>query len=146
MTWYHRFVSVLDRVVLIRVSLLQSYVVPYGRVGSLLWTDYPSKESSWNVMAHGDAREGKWRGNWWMEWVASTLHTTSEHGVPSVTTTDVHTLAASSRLNWRPRRFKWTRPFRQKTKSGFCVCAITFQMQSTTKYVKHQWVKSMLGT
>jgi hypothetical protein len=21
-------------------------------------------ESSWNVMAHGDAREGKWRGNW----------------------------------------------------------------------------------
>jgi hypothetical protein len=30
------------------------------------------------------------------------------------------------------RRFKWTRPFRQKTKSGFCACAITFQTQSTT--------------
>ena len=30
-------------------------------------------ESSWNVMAHGDAREGKRRGNWRMEWVASTL-------------------------------------------------------------------------
>jgi len=30
--------------------------------------------SSWNVMAHGDARVGKWRGNWRMEWVASTLH------------------------------------------------------------------------
>jgi len=26
-----------------------------------------------NVVAHGDAREGKWRGNWRMEWVASTL-------------------------------------------------------------------------
>jgi len=26
-----------------------------------------------------------------------------------------------------PHRFKWTRPFRRKTKSGFCVCAITFQ-------------------
>jgi len=38
-------------------------------------------DSSWNVMAHGDARERKWRGNWRMEWVASTLHTTSEHGV-----------------------------------------------------------------
>jgi hypothetical protein len=38
-------------------------------------------ESSWNVMAHGDARDGKWRGNWRMEWVASTLHTTSEYGV-----------------------------------------------------------------
>ena len=24
-------------------------------------------------MSHGDAREGKWRGNWRMEWVASTL-------------------------------------------------------------------------
>jgi len=34
--------------------------------------------SSWNVMAHGNAREGKWRGNWRMEWVANTLHTTSD--------------------------------------------------------------------
>jgi hypothetical protein len=82
-------------------------------------------------MAHGDAREGKWKGNWRIEWVASTLHTTSEHGASSVTTADAHTSAASSRLNWRPRRFKWTRPFRRKTKSGFCACAITFQMQST---------------
>jgi hypothetical protein len=32
----------------------------------------------WNVMAHGDTREGKWRGNRRMEWVASSLHTTSE--------------------------------------------------------------------
>jgi hypothetical protein len=82
-------------------------------------------------MAHGDAREGKWRGNWRMEWVAITLHTTSEHGVSSITTADAHTSAASSRLNWRPRRFKWTRPFRRKTKYGFCACAITFQLAST---------------
>ena len=26
-----------------------------------------------NLMAHGDAREEKWRGNWRMEWVPSTL-------------------------------------------------------------------------
>jgi len=58
-------------------------------------------QSSWNVMAHGDAREGKWRGNWRMEWVASTLHTTSEHGVSSITTADAHTLAASRRPNLR---------------------------------------------
>jgi len=45
---------------------------------------------------------GKWRGNWRMEWVVSTLHTTSEHGVSSITTADAHTSAASSRLNWRP--------------------------------------------
>ena len=83
-------------------------------------------------MAHGNAREGKWRGNWQMEWVASTLRTTSEHGVSSITTADAHTSAASGWLKWHPRRFKWTRPFRRKTKSGFCACAITFQMQSTT--------------
>ena len=64
-----------------------------------------------------------------MEWVA-TLHTTLDHGVSSITTADAHTSAASSRQNKRPCRFKWTRPFRRKTKSGFCACAITFQMQS----------------
>ena len=89
-------------------------------------------ESSWNVMAHGDTREGKWKGNWRMEWVASTLHTTSEHGVSSITTADAHTSAASSRLNWCPCRFKWTRPFRRKTKYGFGACAVTFQTQSTS--------------
>jgi len=62
---------------------------------------------------------GEVRGNWRMEWVASTQHTTSEHGVSSITNADAHTSAASSRLNWRPRRFKWTRPFRRKTKSCF---------------------------
>jgi hypothetical protein len=31
-----------------------------------------------------------------------------------------------------PRWYKWTRPFRRKTKSGFCACAITFQTQSNT--------------
>jgi hypothetical protein len=95
-------------------------------------------ESSWNVMAHGDAREGKWIGNWRMEWVASTLYTTSEHGVSSITTADAQTSAASSRLNWRPRRFKWTRPFRGKTESGFCACAIRFQAQ----YIKLTWMSS----
>jgi hypothetical protein len=36
------------------------------------WT-VTALESRWNLMAHGDAREGKWTGNWRMEWVASTL-------------------------------------------------------------------------
>jgi hypothetical protein len=75
---------------------------------------------------------GEWRGNWRMEWVASTLYTTSEHGVSNITTAGARTWTASSRLNWRPRRFKWTRPFRRKTKSGLFACAITFQTQSTT--------------
>jgi len=94
-------------------------------------SEYSLLESSWNVMTRGDAWEGKWRRNWRMEWVASTLHTTSEHGVASITTADVHTSAASTRLNWRSRRFKWTLPFRRKNKSGFCAYAITFHTQST---------------
>jgi len=119
-------------------------------------------------MAHGDIREGKWRGNWRMEWVASTLHTTSERGVASITTTDAHTSAASSRPNRRHHwfnplnadlnpichllallgahlilhvsriRVKWTRPFPRKTKFGFCACAITFQLTSTT--TTSEWV------
>jgi hypothetical protein len=87
-------------------------------------------------------REGKWRGNWRMEWVASTksvLHTTSELGVSSITNADAHTSAASSRLNWRTCLFKWTRPFRWKTKSGFCACAITFQTQYT------HWIGGSVG-
>jgi hypothetical protein len=77
---------------------------------------------------------GRWsEGETGEECVASTLHTTSEHGVSSITNANAHTSAASSRLNRRPRRFKWTRPFRRKTKSGFCACAITFQMQSTSQ-------------
>jgi hypothetical protein len=73
-------------------------------------------QSTWNFLTIRDEgrvqlkcdgtrwRKG-WRsegGNWRMELVASTLHTTSEHGVSSITTTGTHTSAASSRLNWRP--------------------------------------------
>jgi len=38
-------------------------------------------------------------GNWRMEWVSSTLHTTSEHGECSITTADAHTSAANIRQN-----------------------------------------------
>jgi len=62
-----------------------------------------------------------------------TLHTTSEHGVSSITTADAHISAASSRPNNTlfPLRFKWNPPFRRKRQSGFCACAITFQLAST---------------
>ena len=56
---------------------------------------------------------------------------TSERGLSSITQVDAHTSAASSRLNWLTHRFKWTRPFRGKTKSGFCACAITFRTSYT---------------
>jgi len=77
-----------------------------------------------------------------MGWVSTALHTTSELGVSSITTSDAPTSAASSRLNWRPCRFKLTSPFRRKTKSGFCACAITFQTQST--YLLIPWSRVLL--
>ena len=79
------------------------------------------------------------------------MHSTSEHGVSSITTittADAHTSAASSRLNCPPpRQFKWTRPLRRKTKSGFCACAITFQTCSTIAVADIGGkVSSLLGT
>ena len=84
-----------------------------------------------NLVAHGDAGVGKWRGNWRMEWVASILTPPPNVDYPA----DAYTSAASSRLNWRPHRFKWTHPFWGKTKSGFCACAITFR----TSCMKASW-------
>ena len=105
--------------------------LPYRVYAFFLSRSCRTVESSWNVMVHGDAQEGKWRGNWRMEWVANkpVPFTLPQNMVypPSLPLTS----AASSRLNWRPRRFKWSRLFRRKTKSGFCTCAITFQLAST---------------
>ena len=96
-----------------------------------MWPHTAADRLQLKCVAHGDAREGKWRWNWRMEWVASTLHNNLEQGVSSITRADAHTSAASSRLNWRTCQFKWTRPFRWKTKSGFCACAIIFKLAST---------------
>jgi len=83
-------------------------------------------EFSWNVMAHSNAREGKWSGKWRMQWVASTLHTTSEHGVSSITIADAHSSAASSRMVQMDSSV-----LPKDEKFGFCVCDITFQLAST---------------
>ena len=64
--------------------------------------------------------------------VSQYSHATSERGISSITQADAHTSAASNRLNWHPHRFKWTRPFQGKTKSGFCACAITFRTSYTS--------------
>jgi len=62
-----------------------------------------------------------------MEWVASSLALyVGTRSIQSLSA-DPHSSTARSRLNWHPRRFKWNRPFRWKTKSGFCACAITFR-------------------
>jgi hypothetical protein len=93
-------------------------------------------ESVWNVMAHGNAREGKWRGNRRMEWVGSALPLYL--GIRSIQLiqwlpADPLSSTACTRLNWLPCRFKWTCPFPCKTKSGLCACAVTFQTDSNTR-------------
>jgi len=88
-------------------------------------------------MGHCDAREGKLRGKMWMEWVTSSLALYVGTWSIQSLSADPHSSAASCRLNWHPSRFKWTRPFRWKTKSGFCACAITFRMCYTNV---HQWI------
>ena len=45
---------------------------------------------------------------------------------------DPHSKKASTRLNWHPRRYNWTRPFRWQTESGFCACAITYRTVCTS--------------
>jgi hypothetical protein len=57
-----------------------------------------------------------------MQWVVSTLHTTSEHGVSSITTADGAHLGCQQSTELTPRppgRFKWTGPFRAKDKIWF---------------------------
>jgi len=79
--------------------------------------------------------EGKWRGKMRIEWVASSF--ALYVGTRSIQLLSVGPCSstAGSRLNWHPRRFKWTRLSRWKTKSGFCVCAITFWTCYTTPMV-----------
>jgi len=86
---------------------------------------------SWNVMAHGDAREGKWSGNWRIELYPVPFTLPRNMVYQALLPLMRSPRLQSSRLNWRPRRFKWTRPFRRKTKFDFCACAITFQLAST---------------
>jgi len=90
------------------------------------------------MMAHDDAREGKWRGNWRMEYPSHYLGTWCiEHYYRWC----AHLGCQYSTELTPPPPFKWTRPFRQRENlvtprvpSHFkrsLQCAITFQTQST---------------
>jgi len=72
----------------------------------------------WHTLTHGRGSEG---GNWRMECVTNTLHTTSEHGVSSVTTADPRTprLPVVDWTDTPAGRFKWARPFRAKDEIWF---------------------------
>ena len=94
-----------------------------------------SAETWWHTVTHGRGSEG---GNMQVEWSLALYLGTwciqhyyhyyrwcAHLGCPVVDWTDA------------PRQFKWTRPFRWKTKSGICACAITFQTCSTRWHGVH---------
>jgi hypothetical protein len=113
-------------------------MTPYSLVGRRQCYCGTLVDCVWNVMAHGDARVGKWRENKRTEWVSTKRHMTAEHRLARAVQTlqaDVHSSPASSRLNWRHRQFKLTRKFRGKTKSSFSTCAITFKTQSSFRAI-----------
>ena len=68
-----------------------------------------------------------------MDWVASTLHTTSEHGVSSITTAVAHTSAASSRLCDAPADLNGLVRFAER-RNLVSARVITFQTQSNARY------------
>ena len=125
-------------------NLVNEEALPHWRLSRQKQTNKKKKESDIsdsavelvrNLVAHGDAREGKWRENWWMEWVASTLTPPPNVVYPALLKLMRTPRLPATRLNRRPHRFKWTRPFRGKTKSGFCPCAITFRTSYTYRTI-----------
>jgi hypothetical protein len=87
-----------------RPNLVYIYVVSVVSLQAVLPVLFESMGSRVQLKCDGTRLRtggggGKGRGNRRMEWVASTLHTTSEHGVSSITAADAHTSVASSRLN-----------------------------------------------
>jgi len=74
-------------------------------------------------MAHGDAREGKLANGVGRHTLTLPRNVMYPALLPLMRTPRLPA------VDWTdgPRRFKWTRPFRRKTKSGFYACAITFQ-------------------
>jgi hypothetical protein len=71
--------------------------------------NYITADCIWHTYVTGQVRfqlkrDGKqWRtGGEVKGKLASTLHTTSKHGVSRITTADAHNSATSIRLNWSP--------------------------------------------
>ena len=94
--------------------------------------DRNSGDSSWNVMAHGDARRGSERetgecSGW------PVLFTLPRNMVyPALLPLMRTPRLASNRLNWRPSaNLNGLIRFAERRKFCFCACAITFQLVST---------------
>jgi len=81
----------------------------------------------WHTVTHGRKREGETG-----EWSGYPVLFTPPRNMVYPALLPLMLTPRLPVVDWTdaPLRFKWTCPFRRKTKSGFCVCAITFQTQS----------------
>ena len=127
---------------LLQMDYLQSSVGWSGKNEMLHWEDTRCYFKYFVVTARSEPGGTRWRTRGEVKGKLANgvgsqySHATSELGLSSITQADAHTSAVSSRLSWRPHRFKWTRPFRGKTKSGFWACVITFRTRYTTQTEK----------
>ena len=90
-----------------------SFVIAWG-------SNHHAQSTHWSIRARSEPGGTRWRtGGEVKEKLANGVgsqysHATSKRGLSSITQADAHTSAASSRLNWRPHRFKWTRTFGER--------------------------------
>ena len=88
---------------------------------------YRPVEMWWHTVTHGRGSEGETG-----EWSGYSSHYLGTWCIQHYYRWCAHLGCASSRLNWRPPAdLNGLVRFARKTKSGFCVCAITFQLAST---------------
>ena len=92
-------------------------------------------DSSWNVMANGDAREGKWRGKL-ANGVGSqySSHYLGTWCIQHYYCWCAHLDCQQSTELTSPAVLNGLVRFARKTKSGFCTCAIIFELASTTYF------------
>jgi hypothetical protein len=67
-------------------TLLFTQCDPYNKDWHTFYVLHSNLYCVRKLMTHSDAREGKWRGNWRMEWVASTLTRTRNVVYPALLT------------------------------------------------------------
>ena len=123
------------------VTLFFAYVFWYGKELCVLctsWLSAPSRTSGrvetesdgtrWRTEGEVKGKEANGVGSQQFSVWLGTVHPVLLQSFSP----DPHSKKASTRLNWQPRRYKWTGPFRWNTESGFCACAITSIFHSTT--------------
>jgi len=102
---------------------------PTGPLWYVLGWIYSAIETWWHTVTHGREVKGKLANAVGSQYSSRYLGTWCIHHYYRWCAQ----LGCQQSTELTPlRRFKWNRPFRRKTKSGFCACAITFKTHCTS--------------